>query len=294
MNLDLKIDVVEGNISREEFNRLFFYPQKPAIIKNAVKDQFAGQNWTFEWMKQNAGDLEVDVFDSQKANQTRSAITTPHLKIKLRDYIDMLDKPNHYRIFLFDIFSKAPFLKKHIKAPGFFRSILRNKRFIFFGSRGSNTRIHQDIDMSNVLFVNLQGRRRVLLFAPDQSDFIYRLPFNTFSLVDFSNPDENKFPALKYARGYEFILEPGDGLFMPSGYWHFMDYIEPSMGVSFRKPGPGIKEIWSGFKFLIPYLLFDKIMDFLFDIKWYEWKKNVAVQLAEEAMSKKEKFPVLQ
>ncbi|MCX8080242.1 MAG: cupin-like domain-containing protein [Bacteroidia bacterium] len=280
------IEIVEGTIDRNTFTKKYFHAQKPVIIKNVAKDQFAGKHWTFEWLKNNVGDLEVDVFDSQKANQTRSAITTAHIKIKLRDYIDLLDKPTHYRIFLFDIFSKAPFLKSHIKAPEFFRSILRNKRFIFFGSRGSNTRIHQDIDMSNVLFINLQGRRRVILFPPDQSELIYRLPFNTFSMVDFANPDLNKFPALQFARGYEFYLEPGDGLFMPSGYWHFMDYVEPSMGVSFRKPGPGIKELWNGFKFLVPYLAFDKFMDFLFDEKWYKLKTKVAFRRANEAMNK--------
>jgi len=284
MKLDLTPEIIDGNISRKEFNERFFYPQKPAIIKNVIQGQYAASHWNFEWMKKEVGDIEVDVFDSEKANHSHSAITTAHYKIKLREYIDKLNEPHPLRIFLFDIFSKAPRLKEHIKAPEFFKSVLRNKRFFFLGTKGSNTRIHQDIDMCNVLFVNISGRRRVILFPPDQSDLIYRLPFNTFSMVDFANPDLQKFPALRYARGYEFYLEPGDGLFMPSGYWHFMDYIEPSMGVSFRKPGPGLRELWLGFKYLVLYLPLDKTMEFLWDNLWYKWKTRKAMERAEKAM----------
>ncbi|MFX5522434.1 cupin-like domain-containing protein, partial [Acinetobacter baumannii] len=47
-------------------------------------------------------------------------------------------------------------------------------------------------------------------------------------------PDYNAFPALKKANGYEVILEPGDTLFMPAGYWHHMEYIDSGFAMSLR------------------------------------------------------------
>jgi len=39
---------------------------------------------------------------------------------------------------------------------------------------------------------------------------------------------------LKYAVGYDLILNPGDTLFMPAGYWHHMEYIDSGFAMSLR------------------------------------------------------------
>ncbi len=61
------------------------------------------------------------------------------------------------------------------------------------------------------------------------------------SLADFSNyadnmgkPDYDQFPALKLAQGYEVILDHGDTLFMPAGYWHHMEYLDSGFAMSLR------------------------------------------------------------
>jgi hypothetical protein len=34
--------------------------------------------------------------------------------------------------------------------------------------------------------------------------------------------------------GYDLILNPGDTLFMPAGYWHHMEYIDSGFAMSLR------------------------------------------------------------
>ena len=46
--------------------------------------------------------------------------------------------------------------------------------------------------------------------------------------------DYEAFPAVKYAKGYEVILEHGDTLFMPAGYWHYMEYLDGGFAMSLR------------------------------------------------------------
>ena len=60
-----------------------------------------------------------------------------------------------------------------------------------------------------------------------------------------------KFPALKLAEGFDFILEPGDTLFMPAGWWHHMEYLDSGFAMSLRALQPSLtgkmKAAWNLF-----------------------------------------------
>lgn len=75
------------------------------------------------------------------------------------------------------------------------------------------------------------GHRRFTVFPPNQIDNLYVGPFDktpagqSISLVDFYNPDFDKYPkfseALKFAQVAD--LEAGDALFLPSMWWHHVE-----------------------------------------------------------------------
>ena len=178
-------------------------------------------------------------------------------KIKKDEHTDL-------RLFLCNLFKYNPELRKEYPCPDVFKGLLDKKGYMFFGGKDTTVRIHYDIDMSNVLLTQFGGRKRVILIAPEYADLLYRLPFNTYSLIDFDNPDYTKFPALRYVKGYEVVLEPGDSIFMPSGYWHYMTYLEGSFSVSYRKLSPHLKDNLEGVVNLGVFLPLDSCMTAVF------------------------------
>lgn len=288
MKLNKNVDTVTS-ISAEDFEKNYFKPQKPLLIKGLADLYPAGRKWNINFIKAYCGDVKVDIFDNGKKDTSSSAFTKPDLQMNFGEYVDTIikDEPSDLRMFLFNMFKKKPGLRKDFPCPYLFKGILGKIGYMFFGSKNIKVRIHQDIDMSSVILTQFHGRKRVVLVSPEYSDLLYRLPYNTYSLVDLDNPDYSKYPGLAYVEANEYILEPGDALFMPSGYWHYITYLDGGFGVSYRKLAPTLAMKLLGAMCLALYMPFDKVMNFLLGKKWLVYKELRAEQRANKAIIKK-------
>ncbi len=121
--------------------------------------------------------------------------------------------------------------------PGF-----RSENDVVFGATqplasiwlGNRSRIAAHWDLPDNLACCAVGHRRFTLFPPEQLENLYVGPLDVtpagreISLVDFHNPDFEKYPkfreALKSAQVAE--MEPGDALFIPSMWWHHVEGLD--------------------------------------------------------------------
>jgi len=92
------------------------------------------------------------------------------------------------------------------------------------------TQTHHDPDHN--LACVIAGRRRFLLFPPEQVGNLYVGPLHTpppLSLVDPEAPDLARFPKFRDAIAAAQVadLEPGDALFMPRYWWHHVTSLAP-------------------------------------------------------------------
>jgi ribosomal protein L16 Arg81 hydroxylase len=85
-------------------------------------------------------------------------------------------------------------------------------------------------------------------------------------------------------QGYDFILNPGDALFMPSCYWHFNTYLEGGMAVSYRTLANTLSDIYNGIMNTTVRLMTDKVMNGIMGERWMDRKKNTAITNANEMM----------
>jgi len=74
---------------------------------------------------------------------------------------------------------------------------------MFFGGEGSSTRNHYDIDMSHVFITQYQGIKKIWLFPIEQSDIMYKLPYNFHSIANIKTADLQEYPAVQYLSGFE-------------------------------------------------------------------------------------------
>lgn len=285
MDLTLTPNIIDGNdLTAEIFNKRYKHLKTPLIIKNYAIQFPAGKLWTFDYFKEKLGDKKVGIFDNKIKRNT--AYVVPDLHLPFSTFLDIIQKNEEtsYRMFLFDMFKECPELKIDFPTPEIMKGLLGNIGFCFFGGKNTSVRFHYDIDASNVLMTQVLGRKQVILIAPEYNELIYRVPYSSFSLIDLENPDYESFPGLAHVKGYNFILEPGDALFMPSRYWHFNTYLEGGMAISYRSISSSPEDIITGLLNTTVRIAFDKTMDRILHHRWFEMKKERAKKLAEERL----------
>lgn len=96
---------------------------------------------------------------------------------------------------------------------------------------GNKSRIAAHYDAPENLICVAAGKRRVTLFPPEQVENLYIGPLHhtpagqPISLVDFANPDFEKFPKFATAIEHALVVDllPGDALYIPSMWWHHIE-----------------------------------------------------------------------
>ncbi|HEX4957616.1 MAG TPA: cupin-like domain-containing protein [Lacibacter sp.] len=285
-------------IHAQQFRNDYYLQQKPVVIRSLAKQWPAYEKWNWQYFKEMVGNERVGIYNNVKSD-AYTPINTADDYTTFGAYVDMIAKgPAGWRIFLFNIFDHAPQLVQDFTWPEeYMKGFVKKYPMLFVGGATSITHMHFDIDLSHILHSQFAGRKRVLLFPYAEQYKLYRKPFEVLSLADFSNyyqhngkPDYEAFPALKKANGYEVILEHGDTLFMPAGYWHHMEYLESGFAMSLRALqqgiGPKLKGAWN----LFGMRSIDTFMKKTAPGSWFAYKKKESFRRAAMELQKTNKL----
>lgn len=75
--------------------------------------------------------------------------------------------------------------------------------------------------------------------SPLQTPLLYNR-MGVYSPIDLDAPDHQRYPRLREAVVLETVLEPGDTLFLPLGWWHQVTALEMSMSFSYTNFDTGV------------------------------------------------------
>eukprot|EP00164_Ancoracysta_twista_P008767 GFYU01012763.1.p1 GENE.GFYU01012763.1~~GFYU01012763.1.p1 ORF type:complete len:440 (-),score=112.88 GFYU01012763.1:74-1393(-) len=222
-----------SNLSYTDFILEYVIPRKPVIITDAMKDYAALDKWTFDWFSDMFGDGTASV---QLGNSDTTVLKPVSWFLQyLKDNGDNV--PMYAEFDTYYLGPSAGGLMADIGIPKYFANdwYIRctntahekiTPRAFYFGGRGSGINNHQDNWSSHVYSMQIRGRKRWRLHSPDQGPFVYYGEVDTFA------PDLKKYPLYRYARPIDFVLEAGEILYWPPGWWHQTLVIEDSIGFS--------------------------------------------------------------
>jgi hypothetical protein len=267
-------------LTKEEFIKNYYKPQKPVVITNQIEDWPAFTKWNFDFLRTVASDKKVPLYDSRKTDYTKK-VNEPDFVMTMGEYIDILEKgPTDLRIFLYDLMKDVPSMKEDMKWPDLGIRLLKSLPLLFFGGENAKVFMHYDIDFPNIFHIHFQGRKQCVLVDPKETKYMYRLPYSWIchENIDFDNPDFEKFPALKLVNPYITHLEHGEMLYMPEGWWHYMKYETPGFSLSLRSLAGRSSNLLKGFTNVAIYRYYDNWMRKWKGQAWLDYKDKVSLK----------------
>jgi hypothetical protein len=266
-------------ITKKDFIKYYFKPQKPVVIERYIEVWPAYSKWNLDYMKAIGGHLTVPLYDDRPVDY-KDGFNEPHAKMKLSDYIDLLKRePTKYRIFLWNALKEIPDLQKDFTFPDFGLRLMKGLPMLFFGGQDSHTFMHYDIDLANIFHFHFEGKKQCILFDQKQSDYLYKIPHSLITRedIDFNSPDFKKWPMLKKAKGCKAELKHGEILYIPEGYWHYMRYVTPGFSMSLRAIARNPKNFSRAVYNIVVMRNFDNLMRRLKGQNWIDWKNQQAI-----------------
>lgn len=277
-----------STISKQDFFNNYVKKQKPLVIERLTEDWPAFEKWNLEYIKNVAGEKIVPLYDDRPVTH-KDGFNEAHATMKMSDYITLLQsKPTNYRIFLYELMKEVPVLQNDFKWPDIGLRLVKQLPMLFFGGENSKVFMHYDIDYSNILHFHFHGKKQCVLFAPDQTPYLYKVPHALISRedIDFDQPDFEKFPALQHAKGYITNLKHGEVLYMPEGYWHYMKYVTPGFSMSLRAFPRSISNLSKAVYNVFFMRYFDNTMRKLKGQAWIDYKNEKAILNTEKKLIK--------
>ncbi|WP_031068407.1 cupin-like domain-containing protein [Streptomyces sp. NRRL WC-3742] len=102
---------------------------------------------------------------------------------------------------------------------------------LWIGSADTCSGLHSDL--KDNIFVQVHGRKRVVLVPFAQTPYVYPFLDNIVnSRVDPENVDPAAFPRFARADVLTTVMEPGDALFIPRGWWHYIRSESASISIN--------------------------------------------------------------
>ncbi|NHF60551.1 cupin-like domain-containing protein [Flavobacteriaceae bacterium TP-CH-4] len=276
-----------AHISKKDFVENFYKPQIPVLITGLTKDWPAYEKWKLDYIQERAGGQIVPLYNNEPAKDKQS-VYAPAEEMKLYDYIEILKtQPTDLRIFFYNILKEMPELLKDFEYPDIGLKFFKKLPALFFGGGESKVFMHYDIDLPDSMHFHFDGDKTVTLFSPAQTKYLYRVPFSIHNIedIDMDNPDFDKYPALQYAEGIRAEMKHGDALYMPSGYWHSIRYLNGGFSMTLRalprKPARFATMLYN-------VLIMRNIDNFTrkyWGQKWLDYKEELAIKRTEKNMA---------
>ena len=224
----------------------------PTLLRGAAADWPCTRRWTSAYLRERLANKLVTATRSS-SRQYRPDPEQGHYapdqmeQMSFGAFMDAIcktesnpDDPNYY-LHRQSLDKHLPELREDVQVPSYLNRSAMLLVSLWMGPAGSITPIHHDF--TDNLFVQVRGRKRVIVYDPDPDYAFYRLPFRTANgrsswhisrVGSGGSADFDTHPMFRHAHPLEGIAEPGDIVFIPNFHWHEVHSLDsPSISLSY-------------------------------------------------------------
>jgi hypothetical protein len=218
----------------DEFLARHLVPGVPVVLTDLVTRWPALARWTPSALAERLGDVQVEACVGRESATDPDPEWEPlRQELTLRELMARITATTGNDTYV--IAKNAalrrpglrPLLDDLVLPPELFGASPSPTRMgLWIGPAGTHTPLHHDGDDS--LFCQVLGRKRLRLAPPE-----------SLALLDCSRGVYSRWDPRSQAeldagpeRLVEVVLAPGEALFIPAGWWHQVDALDPSISVS--------------------------------------------------------------
>jgi hypothetical protein len=229
---------VLNRIDPNVFYHALYRAHRPAVIRGLFDHWPARTLWSLDHVAQALGDRPARVQWNREAdadyesNSNAHGAFHPYSEIAARlaapgdsnDFYVTANNSDANRA------AFAPLFAEVGEIPGILQEASPGHMgHVWIGPRGTITPWHHDL--TNNLLIQLVGRKRVRMVASHDTPLMrnWRHCFSAWGTADLlPGPASAGKPAV-----LECEIGPGDAIFLPVGWWHHVEGLEPHIGMSF-------------------------------------------------------------
>lgn len=224
--------------SRDEFFEEYYAQNRPVIITGMLKSWPALEKWSLDYFRDRCGDREVEVQFGRESDENYEINGPKHKRVMpFREYLDLVEAAGRTN----DFYMTANNGSRNQDAldvlwndidpiDEYLDGDTRGKSFFWLGPAGTKTPYHHDL--TNNFMAQVIGRKHVKLVPLHDTAYIYN-NVHCYSEVDASDVDDARFPKMRNAQVHECTLGPGELLFIPIGWWHYVEGLDTTATMSF-------------------------------------------------------------
>ena len=231
--------------SPEQFDNEFVRPGRPVVLTDLVSQWPSWGQWSLDWFEESYGHLELCGNNSLSGSR----------KVRVDRYIQSLREGKGDGLYLDAMpLDWLPGMAEALFMPPYLPDDRKTDVLVWVGPAGTCLDFHKDnhtpLDGNQNLLCQLLGRKRILLVSPLDDSRMYpavQRPGDYLrSQVRLERLED--FPLFARATLHETEVGPGDMLYIPAHWWHYVRSLETSMTVTFWWRASRIIELLRQFK----------------------------------------------
>ncbi len=223
-------------LAADVFHAEQYLPLKPVVI-SGLFDHWPARQWTLEILAARVGNPEIEVQSNREADADFELNSLRHkAKWRWHDLIEKLHTTPRSNDFYVTA-NNGGTNRRALAAlwddvgdmPGYLAAGPMGDGFFWMGPAGTITPWHHDLTQN--LLVQMAGIKRVSLVSPLETPRMrnHRHCFSRFG----SDATLADAPADTRPRILTVDIGPGDALFLPVGWWHHVEALSLTIGMSF-------------------------------------------------------------